>query len=63
MVLLDTKDVEEISSEITKGLEIIPVAHMREVLEHAICVEKDVCEGVEDCYEKDVCAGSEICAE
>ena len=59
----NTKDVEEISSEITKGLEIIPVAHMREVLEHAICVEKDVCEGVEDCYEKDVCAGSEICAE
>ena len=59
----NTKDVEEISSEITKGLEIIPVAHMREVLEHAICVEKDACEGVEDCYEKDVCAGSEICAE
>ena len=59
----NTKDVEEISSEITKGLEIIPVAHMREVLEHAICVEKDVCEGVEDCYETDVCAGSEICAE
>ena len=59
----NTKDVEEISSEITKGLEIIPVAHMREVLEHAICVEKDVCEGVEDCHEKDVCAGSEICAE
>ena len=28
----NTKDVEEISSEITKGLEIIPVAHMREVL-------------------------------
>ena len=53
----NTKDVEEISSEITKGLEIIPVAHMREVLEHAICVEKDACEGVEDCYEKDVCAG------
>lgn len=59
----NTKDVEEISSEITKGLEIIPVAHMREVLEHAICVEKDACEGVEDCYEKDVCAGSVICAE
>lgn len=59
----NTKDVEEISSEITKGLEIIPVAHMREILEHAICVEKDACEGVEDCYEKDVCAGSEICAE
>ncbi|MGN9152937.1 endopeptidase La [Bariatricus sp. HCP3S3_E12] len=59
----NTKDVEEISSEITKGLEIIPVSHMREVLEHAICVEKDACEGVEDCYEKDVCAGSEICAE
>ena len=59
----NTKDVEEISSEITKGLEITPVAHMREVLEHAICVEKDACEGVEDCYEKDVCAGSEICAE
>ncbi|MGN0404815.1 MAG: endopeptidase La [Bariatricus sp.] len=39
----NTKDVEEISAEITKGLEIIPVAHMREVLEHAICVEKDVC--------------------
>lgn len=58
----NTKDVEEISSEITKGLEITPVAHMREVLEHAICVEKDACEGVEDCYEKDVCAGSEICA-
>ena len=59
----NTKDVEEISSEITKGLEIIPLSHMREVLEHAICVEKDACEGVEDCYEKDVCAGSEICAE
>ena len=59
----NTKDVEEISSEITKGLEIIPVSHMREVLEHAICVEKDACEVVEDCYEKDVCAGSEICAE
>ena len=29
-------DVKEISAEITKGLEIIPVSHMKEVLEIAL---------------------------
>lgn len=29
-------DVEEISAEITKGLEILPVSHMSEVLKHAL---------------------------
>ncbi len=29
-------DVEEISSEITRGLEIIPVSHMDEVLKIAL---------------------------
>lgn len=29
-------DVEEISAEITKGLEILPVSHMSEVLNHAL---------------------------
>lgn len=29
-------DVDELSSEITKGLEIVPVEHMDEVLEHAL---------------------------
>lgn len=29
-------DVEEISAEITKGLEILPVSHMSEVLRHAL---------------------------
>lgn len=29
-------DVEELSAEITKGLEIIPVEHMDEVLERAL---------------------------
>ena len=29
-------DVEELSSEITKGLEIVPVEHMDEVLERAL---------------------------
>ena len=33
------RDVEELSSEITKGLEIIPVSHMREVLEIALVKE------------------------
>ncbi|WP_461813018.1 endopeptidase La [Faecalimonas sp.] len=33
------KDVEELSSEITKGLEIIPVSQMREVLEIALVKE------------------------
>lgn len=33
------KDVEELSNEITKGLEIIPVSHMREVLEIALVKE------------------------
>jgi hypothetical protein len=32
--------IEEISSEITEGLEIIPVGHMTEVLKYAL-----VCEG------------------
>ena len=34
------KDVEELSSEITKGLEIIPVSHMEQVLEEAFVKEK-----------------------
>ena len=29
-------DVEEISAEITKGLEILPVSYMSEVLKHAL---------------------------
>ena len=29
------KDVEELSGEITKGLEILPVSHMKEVIEKA----------------------------
>ena len=29
------KNIEELSSEITKGLEIIPVSHMQEVLKEA----------------------------
>lgn len=29
-------DVEEVSAEITKGLEILPVSHMSEVLKHAL---------------------------
>lgn len=33
------RDVEELSSEITKGLEIIPVSHMREVLDIALVKE------------------------
>ncbi len=33
------KDVEELSSEITKGLEILPVSHMREVLDIALVQE------------------------
>ena len=33
------KDVEEITQEITKGLEIIPVSDMKEVLEIAIVKE------------------------
>ena len=32
----NTRDVEELSTEITKGLEIIPVAHMDEVLKIAL---------------------------
>ena len=39
MVLIpkkNTADVEELSSEITKGLEIVPVEHMRDVLEKAL---------------------------
>lgn len=35
------KDVEELSPEITKGLEIIPVEHMEEVLKIALTGEKD----------------------
>lgn len=34
------RDVEEISSEITKGLEIVPVAHMEEVLKVALVNEE-----------------------
>ena len=37
----NTKDVEEISAEITKGLEIIPVSSMKEVLEIALTDEGD----------------------
>lgn len=33
------RDVEELSKEITKGLEIVPVSHMREVLEQALVKE------------------------
>ncbi len=33
------RDVEEIAAEITKGLEIIPVSHMTEVLTHALVHE------------------------
>lgn len=33
------RDVEEIAAEITKGLEIIPVSHMTEVLSHALVHE------------------------
>ncbi|MBQ9983686.1 MAG: endopeptidase La, partial [Lachnospiraceae bacterium] len=33
------RDVEDISTEITKGLEIIPVSHMTEVLEQALVCE------------------------
>lgn len=33
------RDVEEISTEITKGLEIVPVSHMTEVLEMALVCE------------------------
>ena len=35
----NTRDVEELSAEITKGLEIIPVAHMDEVLKIALVDE------------------------
>ena len=37
----NTADVEELSSEITKGLEIIPVETMEEVLKKALTREKD----------------------
>ena len=37
------KDLEEISAEITKGLSIVPVEHMREVLE--VVLAKEVCDG------------------
>ena len=33
------RDVEDISTEITKGLEIVPVSHMTEVLEQALVCE------------------------
>lgn len=33
------RDVEDISAEITKGLEIVPVSHMTEVLEQALVYE------------------------
>ena len=33
------RDVEEISSEITRGLEIIPVSYMDEVLKTALIYE------------------------
>ena len=36
----NTADVEEISQEITKGMEIIPVSRMEEVLNHALCETK-----------------------
>ena len=35
------RDVEEIATEITKGLEIIPVSHMKEVLEVALVQEEN----------------------
>ena len=35
------RDVEEISSEITRGLEIITVSHMNEVLKIALVCEED----------------------
>lgn len=34
------RDVEELSSEITKGLEIIPVSHMKEVIKKAFVVNE-----------------------
>ena len=34
------KDVEELSAEITKGLEIVPVSHMDEVLKLALVKEE-----------------------
>jgi ATP-dependent Lon protease len=34
------RDVEELSSEITRGLEIIPVEQMKEVLEYALLPEE-----------------------
>ena len=37
------KDLEEISAEITKGLSIIPVEHMKEVLE--VVLAKEACDG------------------
>ena len=37
----NVRDVEELSSEITKGLEIIPVEHMNKVLR--IALVDDVC--------------------
>lgn len=36
------RDVEEIATEITKGLEIIPVSHMKEVLEVALVQEESL---------------------
>ena len=36
------RDVEEIATEITKGLEIIPVSHMKEVLEVALVQEENL---------------------
>ena len=35
------RDVEELSTEITKGLEIIPVEHMDEVLKLALIKEEN----------------------
>lgn len=35
----NVRDVEEIATEITRGLEIIPVSHMTEVLSHALVHE------------------------
>ena len=35
------RDVEEIAGEITKGLEILPVTHMTEVLKHALVCEDE----------------------
>ena len=37
----NVRDVEEISTEITKGLEIIPVSHMTEVLKVALVYEEN----------------------